>query len=120
MKKIIFAFMLLVTITFTSCNTSTEVKVLSADSIESLATFEDFFNPVELAYAGITSTSTAIVMDKNTGVLYVQKWSGYQWGMSPIYDSDGSVLTKEKWLTRHTERKDQNDYRKNETNNATN
>ena len=43
-------------------------------------------------------------MDKNTGVLYVQKWSGHQWGMSPIYDSDGSVLTKEKWLTKRTEK----------------
>lgn len=104
MKKIIFA-LIVASIVFVSC-VPTEVKTLSADSVESSATFEDFFNPVELVYAGNTDSSTAIVMDKNTGVLYIQKWSGYQWGMSPIYDSDGSVLTKEKWLTRRYERKD--------------
>lgn len=105
MKKIVFILMLLVSIPFIGCSgASTEVKTISADGIESLNTFEDFFNPVELVYANSTDTSTAIVMDKNTGVLYVQKWSGYQWGMSPIYDSDGSVLTKEKWLAKQTKK----------------
>lgn len=106
MKKIIFILMISVSIAFTACSASTEVKTLSANGVESSATFEDFFNPEELVYAGNTDTSMVIVMDKNTGVLYVQKWSGYQWGMSPIYDSDGSVLTKEKWLARQAERKD--------------
>lgn len=45
-------------------------------------------------------------MDKNTGVLYIQKWSGYQWGMTPIYDSDGTILTMEKFLANHTKKKD--------------
>lgn len=36
--------------------------------------------------------------------LYIWKYSSYQWGMSPIYDSDGSVLTKEKWLARQVEK----------------
>lgn len=92
---------------FVSCNASTEVKVseLSIGKAEFGATFTDFFDPIELVHMSSDNTSSAIVMDKNTGVLYVRKASGYQWGMSPIYDSDGSVLTKEKWLAR---RKDQN------------
>lgn len=104
MKKIIFILMVAASIVFTACNASTEVKTISADGVESLNIFEDFFNPVELVYAGENDTSMVIVMDKNTGVLYVQKWSGYQWGMSPIYDSDGSVLTKEKWLVKRAKK----------------
>ena len=104
MKKIIFILMVAASIVFTACNASTEVKTISADGVESLNIFEDFFNPVELVYAGENDTSMVIVMDKNTGVLYVQKWSGYQWGMSPIYDSDGSVLTKEKWLAKRAKK----------------
>ena len=45
-------------------------------------------------------------MDRNTGVLYVRKVSGYHYGISPIYDSDGSVLTKEKWLAKRAEKKE--------------
>ena len=55
-------------------------------------------------YVSRDETSMAIVMDKNTGVIYVWKRSGYQWGMSPIYDSDGSVLTKEKWLAKRAKK----------------
>ena len=87
---------------FVSCNAPTEVK-LSPGKAEIGATFTDFFDPVELVHVNSDSISTAIVMDKNTGVLYVRKSSGYQWGMSPLYDSDGSVLTKEKWLARRVE-----------------
>lgn len=78
MKKIIFTVMVVTSIVFTACSAPTEVKTLSANGVESSATFEDFFNPEYLVYAGNTDTSTAIVMDKNTGVLYVQKWTGYQ------------------------------------------
>lgn len=108
MKKIIFIVVLLTSIIFTACNAPTEVKVveLSTGKTELGATFTDFFNPVELVHSSSDSTSTAIIMDKNTGVLYIQKWSGHQWGMSPIYDSDGSVLTKEKWLAKRTEKKE--------------
>lgn len=106
MKKIIFILMLVVSITFVSCNAPTEVKVveLSTGKAEIGATFTDFFDPVELVHADRDETSAAIIMDKNTGVLYVLKHSGYQWGMSPIYDSDGSVLTKEKWLAKHAKK----------------
>lgn len=106
MKKIIFILMVITSAIFISCNAPTEVKVveLSTGKADLGATFTDFFDPVELVHASSDNISTAIVMDKNTGVLYVRKFSGYQWGMSPIYDSDGSVLTKEKWLAKRAER----------------
>lgn len=106
MKKIIFALMIIASVIFVSCNAPTEIKVveLSTGKTELGATFTDFFDPVELVHTDRDETSKAIVMDKNTGVLYVQKSSGYQWGMSPIYDSDGSVLTKEKWLAKRAKK----------------
>ena len=108
MKKIIFILMVIVSTIFVSCNAPTEIKIveLSTGKAELGATFTDFFDPIELVHLSNDETSSAIVMDKNTGILYVQKSSGYQWGMSPIYDSDGSVLTKEKWLARYTEKKE--------------
>lgn len=105
MKKIIL--MLIASVIFVSCNAPTEVNVgeLSTGKTELGATFTDFFDPIELVHINSDNTSAAIVMDKNTGVLYVRKSSGYQWGISPIYDSDGSVLTKEKWLARRVDQK---------------
>ena len=104
MKK--FILILIASIIFTSCNAPTEVKVteISTGNTEGV-TFTDFFNAVELVHSNKDEISTAIIMDKNTGVLYVRKFSGYQWGMSPIYDSDGSVLTKEKWLAKYAAKK---------------
>lgn len=106
MKKIILVLMVVSAI-FVSCNAPTEVKIveLSSGKADIGATFTDFFDPVELVYWNNDKTSAAIVMDKNTGVLYVRKVSGYQWGMSPLYDSDGSILTKEKWLARRMDQK---------------
>lgn len=106
MKKIIFILMVVTSTIFVSCNAPTEVKVveLSTGKADIGATFTDFFDPIELVHASKDEISTAIVMDKNTGVLYVRKFSGYQWGMSPIYDSDGSVLTKEKWLAKRVKK----------------
>lgn len=108
MKKIIFILMVIVSTIFVSCNAPTEVKVseLSTGKAEFGATFTDFFDPVELVHISRDEVSTAIVMDKNTGVLYVRKISGYHFGISPIYDSDGSVLTKEKWLAKRAEKKE--------------
>ena len=105
MKKLIFILMVIVSTIFVSCNAPTEVKVVEVSSGKAEGvTFTDFFDPVELVHISRDEVSTAIIMDKNTGVLYVWKRSGYQWGMSPIYDSDGSVLTKEKWLAKRTEK----------------
>lgn len=104
MKKIIL-MLIMSSVIFVSCNAPTEVNVgeLSSGKAEVGAIFTDFFDPIELVHANSDNISAAIVMDKNTGVLYVRKSSGYQWGMSPLYDSDGSILTKEKWLARHAE-----------------
>ena len=35
--------------------------------------------------------STEVLYDKNTKVMYFLKWSGYQFGITPIYNSDGTV-----------------------------
>jgi len=103
-EKFFFAAIIAISLLFTACNAPTEVKTLSSNGIESSATytFTDFFNSELLVQASRDETSTAILMDKNTGVLYIYKRSGYQYGISPIYDSDGTVLTKEKWLAKHS------------------
>lgn len=110
MKKITFILMVAVSLVFVSCNAPTKVKILSADGVESEPTyrFYDFFNPEEIVHTTQDETSMAIIVDKNTGVLYVWKFSGYQWGMSPIYDSDGSVLTYEKWFTKNIGKAEEN------------
>lgn len=104
MKKIIFISMIFVSIVFASCSAPTKIKVVdsSTSKTEFGATFTDFFDPDNLVRSNYDNAT--IVMDKNTGVLYIWKYSGYQWGMSPIYDSDGSVLTKEKWLAKQVEK----------------
>lgn len=35
--------------------------------------------------------NTKVLYDKNTKVMYFVKWSGYQFGITPIYNSDGTV-----------------------------
>lgn len=104
MKKFFFAAIIAVTLLFTACNAPTEVRTLSSNGVESSTTytFTDFFNSEILVQASRDETSTAIIMDKNTGVLYIYRRNGYQFGISPIYDSDGTVLTKEKWLAKHS------------------
>ena len=106
MKKIIFIATLFVSIIFASCNAPTTVNIgdfSTGEKVKTEFTFKDFFNPVTIVQ---DETYTAIVMDKNTGVLYIRKWSGYQWGMTPLYDSDGTIVTMEKFLARYTEKKD--------------
>lgn len=100
MKKFFFAAIIAVSLLFTACNAPTDVRTLSASGVESSATFKDFFNPVRIVHSDSDNTSAEIIMDKNTSVLYVMKRSCYQWGISLIYDSDSTVLTKEKWLAR--------------------
>lgn len=109
MKKIVFIAALLTSIIFTSCNAPTTVNIGDfsiGEKVKTEFTFKDFFDPVTIVQADEYETSTAIVMDKNTGVLYILKRSGYQWGMSPIMMTDGSVLTMEKFLEIQTEKKD--------------
>lgn len=99
MKK--FILMLIASIIFASCNIlATEAKVYSSNGIKSSATFEDFFDYEIIV---IDNNSLKIIMDKNTEVLYIMS---YHYGISPIYDSDGTIMTKEKWLVKRAERKD--------------
>lgn len=35
--------------------------------------------------------NTEVLYDKNTKVMYFSKWTGYQFGITPIYNSDGTV-----------------------------
>lgn len=103
MKKLFFIATFVLAIIFTSC-APTKIKALSneIESQESMASFKDFFNPIVLVHESNLAISAEIVVDKNTGVLYVRKYYMYQWGMSPIYDSDGSVMTKTKWLEKYS------------------
>lgn len=103
MKKLFFIATIVLAIIFISC-APTKIKALSdeTESNESTVSFKDFFNPIVLVNESNLATSAEIVVDKNTGVLYVRKYGMYQWGMSPIYDSDGSVMTKTKWLEKYS------------------
>ena len=35
--------------------------------------------------------STGVLYDKNTKVMYFVRWGDYQFGITPIYNSDGTV-----------------------------
>ena len=37
------------------------------------------------------SLGTEVLYDKNTKVMYFVKYTGYQFGITPIYNSDGTV-----------------------------
>lgn len=108
MRKIIFVIISIVSILFISCDCSTkvptEVRIVAVDGKEVPQTFKDFFDPVILVQ-GRSQNGEAImdiIMDANTGVLYVRRSDIYEYGISPIYDADGTILTKEKWLFRQT------------------
>lgn len=91
MKK--FILMLIASIIFVSCNVpATEVKVHSSNGIEA-ASFE--------VIGTGTNGNMKIIMDKNTEVLYIMS---YHYGISPIYDSDGTIITKEKWLVKRAKK----------------
>lgn len=100
MKKIIL-IMLIISAIFVSCNVpATEVKIHSSNGIEA-ASFEDFFD-FEIIVIGTGANGyLKIIMDKNTEVLYIMS---YHYGISPIYDSDGTIMTKEKWLTKRAKK----------------
>ena len=90
--------MLITSAIFVNCNVpATEVKVHSSNGIEA-ASFKDFFDYEIIAR---DNNSLKIIIDKNTGVLYIMS---YHYNILPIYDSDGSILTKEKWLAKRAKK----------------
>lgn len=98
-----FIFILIISIIFVSCKeNTTKVKVISPNGIESTAYFEDFFNFEIIISNDNDDYPLKIMMDKNTGVLYVINY----YGISPMYDSDGTIMTKEKWFAKRFEKRD--------------
>ena len=93
-----FIFILIISIIFVSCNDThiEEVKIFSPNGIESVVvSFEDFFN-YEIIVKDNNDT-LRIIVDKNTDILYIMS---YHYGISPMYDSDGTIMTKEKWFAK--------------------
>ena len=101
MRKFIF-ILLIISIIFVSCNDThiEEVKIFSPNGIESTVSFEDFFN-YEIIVKDNNDT-LRIIVDKNTDILYIMS---YHYGISPMYDSDGTIMTKEKWFAKRFEKK---------------
>lgn len=46
---------------------------------------------IDLVAIYIGDKGTEVLYDKNTKVMYFVKWNGYQFGITPIYNSDGTV-----------------------------
>ena len=46
---------------------------------------------IDLVTIYIGDKGTEVFYDKNTKVMYFVKWNGYQFGITPIYNSDGTV-----------------------------
>lgn len=84
MKKKIFAVVLGLTLCFgmTGC-TKGDIEPENSDLgnryIDLVAIYKDDGHNTEVLY------------DKNTKVMYFSKWTGYQFGITPIYNSDGTV-----------------------------
>ena len=84
MKKKILAAVLGLTLCFgmTGCtkgDIEPESNILGNKYIDLVTVYKDDGHHTEVLY------------DKNTKVMYFVKWSGYQFGITPIYNSDGTV-----------------------------
>lgn len=88
MKKKILAFTLSLAFCFgvTGCSSQQSNIELSGSDINKyidLVVISEEYTSV----LGIAE----VAYDRNTGVMYFMKRSGYQFGISPIYNSDGTV-----------------------------
>ena len=85
MKKKILAVALGLTLCLgiTGCGTKGDIEpkssIIGNKYIDLVTIYRDNDNNTEVAY------------DKNTKVMYFFKRSGYQFGITPIYNSDGTV-----------------------------
>ena len=89
MKKKIVAVVLALTLCFgmTGCtkgDIEPESNILGNKYIDLVTIYKDNDNNIEVAY------------DKNTKVMYFLKRSAYQFGITPIYNSDGTVKLYDK------------------------
>ena len=83
MKKKILAVALGLTLCFgmtgcTKCNNESESSC-----------FANRYIDLVTIYKG--DKGTEVLYDKNTKVMYFAKWTIYQFGITPIYNSDGTV-----------------------------
>ena len=84
MKKKILAVVLVLTLCFgmTGCtkgDIEPESSRLANKYIDLVTIYKD------------DNHNTKVLYDKNTKVMYFVIWSGYQFGITPIYNSDGTV-----------------------------
>lgn len=84
MKKKILAVALGLTLCFgmtgcTKCDIEPESSRLANKYIDLVTIYKD------------DNHNTKVLYDKNTKVMYFVIWSGYQFGITPIYNSDGTV-----------------------------
>ena len=100
MKKKILAIALSLVLCFelTGCSSQqSTVELTECSSQQSTVelTENDINNYIDLVVICERYTSVlglaAVVYDRNTGVMYLIKMSGYQFGISPIYNSDGTI-----------------------------
>ena len=92
MKKLVLVLTtaLVCSMMFTGCKTTVTEDVDNA-------TYQNAFNQfvvVEERYNGYYGT-LSIMYDKDTKVMYYMYTSGYKCGLTPIYNSDGSVMIYE-------------------------
>lgn len=83
MKKKILAVALGLTLCFgmTGCTTG--------DNESESSCFANRYIDLVTIYKG--DKGTEVLYDKNTKVMYFAKWTIYQFGITPIYNSDGTV-----------------------------
>lgn len=96
MKKVLTAVLIFVGIFCTSC---------SQDEDADKQDMGDFFNRRVLVENSSFSRIEQIIMDSNTGVLYYRDFYDRGIAITPIYDSDGSVMTYEKYFEKYLAKK---------------
>lgn len=88
MEKKILAIALSLVLCFevTGCSSQQSTVELTENNIN------NYIDWVVIAeeYTSVLGLAT-VAYDRNTGVMYLIKRSGYQFGISPIYNSDGTV-----------------------------
>ena len=95
MKKKIFALTLSLALCFGVTGCAAPFSKLFPVELDKLGEFNISNEYIDLVVISTDNTSnfgiTEVAYDRNTGVMYFIKRSGYQFGISPIYNSDGTV-----------------------------
>lgn len=64
----------------------------TSDSIEArkICNFKRIYSGVDV---GIGSKASSLYVDTTTGVIYLKIWGNYESGLTPLYNSDGTLKT---------------------------